>query len=136
MSDQPDMRLSDRDRDAIAERLRDALAEGRLERSEFDERLGRVLRAKTHGEVKDLTSDLPAPVTAPVRARWSLGQHLRAAVASTRVLWGIWAVVLVTGGGEQGWWPLYVSVPWILSRAGVRGRSHRRVGGPSIEEGS
>ena len=135
MSELPDMRLSDRDRDAIAERLRDALAEGRLERSEFDERLGRVLRAKTHREVGDLTRDLPTPLPAPVRVRWSPGQHLRAAVGSLGVLWGIWAVVLVNGGGEQGWWPLYVSVPWVLSRV-APGRSRRRLDGPSTEGGS
>jgi hypothetical protein len=136
MSDQPDMRLSDRDRDAIAERLRDALAEGRLERSEFDERLGRVLRAKTYGEVEDLTRDLPVPLPAPVRTRWSPGQHFVAAVGSLGVIWGIWAVVFATGGGAQGWWPLYVSVPWALSRL-APGRARRRLGaGPSTEGGS
>ena len=133
MSEEPDMRLSDQDRDAIAERLRDALAEGRLDRSEFDERLGLVLRAKTHGEVQDLTRDLPAPVTTPARARWSVATHVRAAIGSLGVLWGIWTVVLINGGGVQGWWPLFVTVPWILSRAGVRGRSQRGVDRPSIE---
>ncbi len=134
MSDQPDMRLSDRDRDAIAERLRDALAEGRLERSEFDERLSRVLRAKTYGEVEDLTRDLPAPVPAPVRR--GPGEHVRAAVGSLGVLWGIWTVVLIDGGGVQGWWPLFVTVPWVISRVTAPGRARRRLDEASSEGGS
>ncbi len=136
MSDHPDMRLSDRDREGIAERLRDALAEGRLERSEFDERLGRVLRAKTYGEVQGLTRDLPAPAPVPERARWSGSTHLRAAVGSLGVVWGIWAVVLATGGGAQGWWPLYVSVPWAVSRLAGPGRARRRLRDQITEGGS
>jgi hypothetical protein len=136
MSEQPDMRLSDRDRDAISERLRDALAEGRLERTEFDERLGRVLRAKTYGEVQDLTRDLPLPVSVPQRARWSASSHLRRAIGSLGVVWGIWAVVLVTGGGAQGWWPLYVTVPWAVSRLAHPGRVRRRLGEEITEGGS
>lgn len=53
------MRASDTDRDAVAHRLREALAEGRLDPDEHGERLDAVYRAKTLGELVPLTQDLP-----------------------------------------------------------------------------
>ena len=53
------MRASDADRDAVAHRLREALAEGRLDPDEHGERLDAVYRAKTLGELAPLTHDLP-----------------------------------------------------------------------------
>ena len=55
------MRASDQDRDRIAEVLRDAYAVGRLSRDEFDERILAAYSARTLGELRDLTADLPAP---------------------------------------------------------------------------
>ncbi|MEE2038313.1 DUF1707 domain-containing protein [Nocardiopsis sp. CT-R113] len=54
------MRASDADRDSVAHRLREALAEGRLDPDEHSERLDSVYRAKTIGELVPLTEDLPA----------------------------------------------------------------------------
>lgn len=55
----PDMRASDAERERIAEVLREAVAEGRLEMEEFDQRLDRAYRARTHGELEPLVRDLP-----------------------------------------------------------------------------
>ncbi|GAA3147737.1 hypothetical protein GCM10017687_76150 [Streptomyces echinatus] len=55
-----DLRASDADRDRVAEILRDALAEGRLDMEEFEERLESAYRARTYGELAPLTRDLPA----------------------------------------------------------------------------
>ena len=54
-----DLRASDADRDRIADILRDALAEGRLDASEHSERLDGVYAAKTLGELEPLVRDLP-----------------------------------------------------------------------------
>lgn len=56
-------RVSDRDRDAVAERLSAAYAEGRLTRAEFDERLGRALTATTRADLGACLDGLypPAP---------------------------------------------------------------------------
>ncbi|MEY9214190.1 DUF1707 and DUF2154 domain-containing protein [Thermobifida halotolerans] len=56
------LRASDSDRERGAERLRDALAEGRLDHDELEERLDRVYRAKTVGELAEVTRDLPPPI--------------------------------------------------------------------------
>lgn len=63
-----DLRASDADRDRIADILREALAEGRLDAEEHGERIDAVYRAKTVGELEPLVRDLPAgPSAAPAR---------------------------------------------------------------------
>lgn len=53
------IRASDADRDQVAERLREALAEGRLTPTEHEERLDALYKAKTIGELSPITEDLP-----------------------------------------------------------------------------
>ncbi|MGW1378122.1 DUF1707 SHOCT-like domain-containing protein [Streptomyces sp. NPDC002446] len=55
-----DIRASDADRDRVAEILREALAEGRLDPEEHAERIDTVYRAKTMGELEPVVRDLPA----------------------------------------------------------------------------
>jgi hypothetical protein len=55
----PELRASDADRDAVAERLREAAGDGRLDLEELDERLDRAFAAKTYGELAPLIADLP-----------------------------------------------------------------------------
>ena len=57
------IRASDADRDQVAERLREALAEGRLSPVEHEERLDTLYKAKTIGELAPIISDLPGPGT-------------------------------------------------------------------------
>ncbi|MBW5423175.1 DUF1707 domain-containing protein [Streptomyces sp. BG9H] len=60
MSDRlPELRASDADRERVAEVLRDAMAEGRLDMTEFEERLDAAYKARTYGELEPLTRDLP-----------------------------------------------------------------------------
>ncbi|MEV3989360.1 DUF1707 domain-containing protein [Streptomyces sp. NPDC049837] len=56
----PAIRASDADRDRIADILRDALAEGRIDAEEHGERVEAAYRAKTLGELEPLVRDLPA----------------------------------------------------------------------------
>src|SRR4051812_1666296 len=55
------MRASDAERERIAEVLRDAVAEGRLDMEEFEERLDAAYTARTHAQLEPLVRDLPAP---------------------------------------------------------------------------
>ena len=55
----PNLRAADADRERIAERLRQSHAEGRLDLTEFQQRLERCYEAKTVGELDQLVSDLP-----------------------------------------------------------------------------
>ncbi len=59
MAKRAHLRASDSDRESVAERLRSAAAEGRLLTEELEERLARAFRARTYGELDDVTADLP-----------------------------------------------------------------------------
>jgi hypothetical protein len=56
-----DVRASDADRDRVADILREALAEGRLDAEEHSERLDAVYAAKMMGQLEPLVRDLPQP---------------------------------------------------------------------------
>ena len=72
-----DLRASDHDREHVAEQLRVAAGDGRLDFDELDERLGAAYRAKTYGELEPLVSDLPGARRSPVRREVAPqgGQH-------------------------------------------------------------
>ena len=56
----PAVRVSDQERDAVAQRLQQAFAERRLDDDEFDERMRAALTARTSADLDLLTADLPA----------------------------------------------------------------------------
>jgi hypothetical protein len=58
--DEQAIRISDRDRDAVAQRLQEAFAEGRLDDDEFDQRMRAALTARLSSDLVPLTGDLPA----------------------------------------------------------------------------
>ena len=53
------MRVSDAERERVAEFIREQALEGRLDSEELEERLGLAYSAKTAGELEDLIADLP-----------------------------------------------------------------------------
>ena len=55
----PNLRAADADRERIAERLRKSHAEGRLDMTEFQQRLERCYESKTMGQLDELVKDLP-----------------------------------------------------------------------------
>ena len=54
------MRVSDAERDQVAEVLREAAAQGRITLDELDERLDATYAAKTYADLEPLTADLPS----------------------------------------------------------------------------
>lgn len=61
----PDLRASDADRERVAKRLHNAMADGRITMTELEERLDRTYAAKTLGELVPITADLPAGTAPP-----------------------------------------------------------------------
>lgn len=57
--DPRDLRVSHADREKVAEMLRDAAGDGRLDMEELEERLESAFNAKTYGELEPLVADLP-----------------------------------------------------------------------------
>ena len=53
------IRVSDADRNSVAELLGQHYADGRLDQAEFDDRISRTMAAKTRGDLTGLFDDLP-----------------------------------------------------------------------------
>jgi hypothetical protein len=69
----PSTLVSYYERDTVLRRLKQALAEGRLDGDVFDHRARTALTARTHGELDPLVADLPGaarPAPAPARPAW------------------------------------------------------------------
>ena len=66
MTEPDSVRASDSERDAAASRLQAAFAEGRLDDTDFDERMRAALTARTRTDLARLTTDLPAEAPAPL----------------------------------------------------------------------
>lgn len=110
--DRPAVRASDGDRDRVADILREALAEGRLDAEEHGERIDAVYRAKTVPELEVLVRDLPAgqqPGTAP-RAAPPAGP---AGPARSNV------VAVLSGAVRQGAWRVGASVNAVAICGGI-----------------
>lgn len=60
MSEEVDLRVSDREREEMVTRLQVAFAEGRLDDEEFDTRVRSALAAKTRSQLDAVAADLPA----------------------------------------------------------------------------
>ncbi|MFG2000107.1 DUF1707 domain-containing protein [Spirillospora sp. NPDC048911] len=67
MNESENLRASDADRDRVADRLREALAEGRITPDEHAERIDVVYQAKTYADLEPVLRDLPGEDGPPVR---------------------------------------------------------------------
>jgi Domain of unknown function (DUF1707) len=70
----PAIRVSDQDRDHVAQILQAAFAEGRLDDDEFDERMRAALTARTSADLEALSADLPAMAARPGSAVAAAGR--------------------------------------------------------------
>jgi hypothetical protein len=86
----PEVRMSDADRDKVAERLRAAFGEGRLTPEEFEHRLNAVLTARVFSEIEPFIADLPGSpqvrefaelkataATLKRKGRWAVPRRIR-----------------------------------------------------------
>lgn len=120
------LRASDADRELIAERLRQAATEGRLDADELDERLGAALSARTYGELDVVVADLPAPRATLSRPSGG-GPTVRPPVVAALVALTIAVMVIgivaaaFTGhdhAGHGGWdggsliWLVWIALGW------------------------
>lgn len=127
------MRIGTVEREAVIERLQSALAEGRLDVHEFDERVAQVYVARTAGELVPLTSDLPLATSQPTPAATARPARSSAPAPAERhpdgtgraLVWAwrawalavsvnlvVWLLVSITTQDLQYFWPMWVAGPW------------------------
>lgn len=105
----PGLRIGDAERNQVADALSQHYSAGRLDESEFKERLDKAMAAKTRGDLVGLLRDLPPlapPPPPPVPRRRRVGLWV-AVVAFVLVLAAPWHAV----PGAWWWFP---HVPWLL----------------------
>jgi Domain of unknown function (DUF1707) len=115
-----DVRVSDEDRTAVLDELREHYGAGRLDLTEFEERTNAVVVARYRGELTPLLADLPelhpAPVGPPVRPRPRPQRLLMGSVAFKvhLYLWLVLSVFLLAiyGGvsliaDDVPFWPIF-----------------------------
>jgi hypothetical protein len=141
----PDIRVSDADRDAVATALAQHYQDGRLDRAEFDDRVAAAIAARTGGDLDRLLTDLPPAAPAAELARQAeLGRPAELAERPSGrrrslaflpvVLGAVLLSVVITGvrhhGGSDGW-PyapfgfLWLIIPIAAARFWVRGWRRR-----------
>lgn len=99
--DAPELRASDADRERVAEVLRDALTEGRLDMTEFEERLDATYSARTYGELAPIIRDLPAGAGSGAGA--GDGAPPRVSMTKEPVPAGDWSGRITGGEGSSSW---------------------------------
>lgn len=108
----PTLRASDAERDAVAELLNAALAEGRLDPAEHSERLDAVYAAKTRAELEPVVADIPADAAPEPSAPVQGPQRVVDAEPTSRN-----ALVVMSGAVRDGEWV----VPRRFTAASVMG---------------
>jgi len=159
MSTGRELRVSDRERQDAADRLKHAHDEGRLDLGEYDRRLELAYGSTTYGDLDQLFGDLPMDAPAPIAVRPTAA----APVASTRrgpdslavafgrlplalkILWTSWATSMAInltvwmlvgiGDGEITYfWPIWLLVPGVVLAGATAAVAAARSGRPSRRE--
>ena len=118
-NNQPDLRVSNDEREAVVTTLGLAMSEGRLTLVEYEQRLDAVWASTTRSDLAEVVRDLPAPdestatdvdrTTSEWREyldewRWWFGGAI--------VMNGIWAVQWISDGEPTSYWPLWPLGIW------------------------
>ena len=138
-------RIGDAERDKAAEYLREHMAAGRLDATEFDERLTRALNAKVGPDLDTLFTDLPDPrpgtamvptepfqappwQSEPAAPAWLSARDTDISQAAEQSVHRNFAIVTATAwtlailfcfaNGWQNWWILFIPIflSWGMKR--------------------
>lgn len=112
------LRVSDAERQAVADRLAQHYGEGRLDQVELDERIGRAMGAKTRADLNGLFDDLPDPDGAvssgPAGAPGRPDRRARREMRRGRLLPIVVVVVIALIAAQAIHALLWITVPWLL----------------------
>ena len=121
------LRVSDAERQAVADRLAEHFGDGRLDQAEFDERVGRAMSAKTRADLNGLFDDLPETGASAVPARPRRRHRHPALVIVLAVLFVIAAVHAVAWVFIPWMWVAFLGIALLFVTGGL-GRSRASQG--------
>lgn len=113
-----DVRIGDAEREQVAQRLNAHVGSGRLDLTEYEQRVAAAYRARTRGELVTVLADLPEQVRPRpgAAARPALGRLLTAAwshwLGTAVIVLVIWAATSIGSGQLLYFWPMWVIGPW------------------------
>ncbi len=118
MPDPANLRVSDADREQVAQELREHMVAGRLTQEEFEDRLDRAYHAATRGELDAVKADLPMSAASlqvalaerRTRLRRRLWQEGSGGVTASAICVGVW----LAAGASGAFWPIWVIVFTLL----------------------
>jgi hypothetical protein len=124
------LRVSDAERQAVADRLAEHFSAGRLDQAEFDDRVGRAMSAKTRADLNGLFDDLPetgapagTPLGAPGFAERPRRRHRHSALVVVLAVLFIVAVAHAVEWAIMPWlWVAFLAAA-LLFATGHLGRS-------------
>jgi hypothetical protein len=117
MSDGPDVRASDEERERAAAEIREHYAAGRLSEDELTQRMGAVYAARTAGELHALRIDLPALPASPETMRAELAQRrsqlqreLLQQTGGGLAPFAVCTAIWVASGASGTFWPAWIAL--------------------------
>lgn len=117
MTDAPNLRASDEQRERAAQEIREHFAAGRLTEDELGERVQAVYGARTEQELKALLADLPQlPATRAQRKaelgarRSQLQRRLLQETGGGAALFVLCTVIWLASGAHGQFWPIWVAL--------------------------
>jgi hypothetical protein len=116
VTERPELRASDEQRDRAAAQIREHYAAGRLTEDEFNERLDAIYGARTQGELSALRRDLPALDMRGELAerRRRLGRETVQESGAALVPFFICTAIWLFAGASRPFWPIWVSLIAII----------------------
>ena len=109
---EPDLRVSDEDREKAATEVREHYAAGRLDADELGERLERAYAARTAADLAAVRADLPALPAQQGRTelherRARLSRQLVQSTGAALIPFVICTLVWLFSGASGGFWPVW-----------------------------
>lgn len=136
MSDGPDVRASDEQRERAAQDIREHFAAGRLTDEELSQRVQAVYDARTEQDIKAVLADLPKLPASPAQRKAELAarrRHLQRRLIKEAgggaALFLLCTVIWLVDGASGQFWPIWVALVALIPLV----RNGWRLYGPAPE---
>jgi hypothetical protein len=140
MAETPGLRVSDEQRERVAQEIREHFAAGRLSDEELDERVQAAYRARTEDQLRAVRSDLPELPISPEQRRVQERAELaeRRAVLQRQLfqqtggglgLFVVCTAIWLASGAQGQFWPVWVLLVALIALL----RNGWRLYGPAPE---